>query len=414
MDDIYDVTALTPLKAARESGYIDWASQPSLFKHYPAFLYRYSYESCEALSSVENTRFISHESIIGSKPYYQLNVPSAGNLHPIELYVQIRGIKGVLSGVYHIDAGAKEMVLVQEIEQDGIEPLVGLEHKFEGFIYIVSCVAFRSRWKYGTRAFRYCYLDAGHQIGAIEAVVSVEDEHNTTILSDFDTTILNRYMGFTDEEQSCAVIAVGKEKSSEVIRLKTPLMRVAPTDYYEEQSDLAGFMAQQQKCFSGSVLRSLHVDKKVIQARRSARFFVKNGMEKSSFEYFMHRLSNPPKPLRCDLVVLDDRFVKSGIYHEAKLLKAGDYGEQISKLLVDQKFLKDASFIIIMSSDSFGPNQLMSAGLYAHELYLEAVGKDCGFTGIGAFYDKKLQTFLSIEQPILYVCALAKEKIARR
>ena len=55
----------------------------------------------------------------------RLNVPSAGNLHPVELYVQIRGIKGIISGIYHIDALEERLVLLREIERDGLETYVG-------------------------------------------------------------------------------------------------------------------------------------------------------------------------------------------------------------------------------------------------------------------------------------------------
>jgi hypothetical protein len=102
MQEIYDQTVLTPLKVARSVSFIDWRTQPEQFKSYPDFLFRYPFNEIDALKVIEYARCITDYQIIGGKPYYRLNTPSAGNLHPIELYVQIRGIKGVISGIYHV------------------------------------------------------------------------------------------------------------------------------------------------------------------------------------------------------------------------------------------------------------------------------------------------------------------------
>ena len=143
MHEAYDATALTPMRVARLSGYIDWVSQPSIFKHYPEFLFRYPFGSNPALRIAELSRMVTFEGVVGSKPYLRLSTPSAGNLHPIELYVQVRGVKGVLSGIYHVDAGANAMVLIREIERDGLETALGMQKKFEGMLFVVSVVPFR-------------------------------------------------------------------------------------------------------------------------------------------------------------------------------------------------------------------------------------------------------------------------------
>ncbi|HHE06221.1 MAG TPA: hypothetical protein ENK90_03785, partial [Epsilonproteobacteria bacterium] len=92
MLDIYSDTTLTPLRVAQSSVFIDWNAQPSMFKTYPDFLYRYHFGDVEALEVAELARCITSYRSLDQKPYYQLNTPSAGNLHPIELYVQIRGV----------------------------------------------------------------------------------------------------------------------------------------------------------------------------------------------------------------------------------------------------------------------------------------------------------------------------------
>ncbi len=413
MADLYGDTSLTPMRVARSSGYIDWASQPALFKHYPEFLYRYPFGSDSALKQAELSRFISRRSIVGGKPYYQLNTPAAGNLHPIELYVQIRGIKGVLSGIYHVDAQQEALVLIREIERDGLEAALGLQNRFNGMLYLVSCVPFRSEWKYGDRAFRYCYMDAGHQVGAVCAAAALEGQ-NATILSDFDVDALNRSMGFGTEEFTCAVLAVGEESERPVEPLKSALMQVAPTDYCENRGALPAQIAAQKTFYSSCKPDLRKVDETAIGTRHSARHFEPQPMAGSQFEYFMHRVTNAPAPLRSFVIVLQSDGVEQGVYSEGRLRKAGDFAETSAALLVDQRFVKDAAMIVVMTAENFGPGELMCAGVFAQSLYLETAAEQLGFTGIGAFYDRKLQQFLETQDPVIYVGALGVERIRSR
>jgi len=409
MVESYRATALTPMRVARLSGYIDWASQPSIFKHYPAFLFRYPFGSNAALRTVELARAVTSRTSVGGRPYCRLNTPSAGNLHPVELYVQVRGVKGVLSGIYHVDADAEALVLLREIEGDGIEPEVGLSERFEGMIFVVSAVPFRSEWKYGGRALRYCYLDAGHQIGAVGAAATLLGQ-DATILSDFDADCLNAVMGFSDEELSCAVIAVGKRGSRAAQRMKAPLMRVQPTDYCETEGELCRLMGKEGVYGGGLEAGGTPVDEATIRERRSARHFSGSAMAKGAFEHFMHLFGNAPQPLHCFTVVLRSGTAEPGIYADGKIVRGGAYADEISALLVGQHFVRDAAAVTVITSDCFGPDALMAAGVFAHRLYLDAQERGAGFSGIGAFYDKKLQDFLSTKAFILYVCAVGVER----
>lgn len=409
MHEVYQRTALTPMRVARQSGYIDWASQPSLFKQYPEFLFRYPYGSDPRLRLIELSRLITSRSQIGGKPYYRLNTPSAGNLHPIELYVQIRSLKGILSGIYHVNAAAEELVLIREIEGDGLEGELGMKKRFEGMLFLVSCVPFRSEWKYGERSLRYCYLDAGHQIGAIQAAAAL-DGQDATILSDFDANRLNLLMGFKGEESVCAVLAVGKEGKKSVKRIESPLMQVSPTDYCETKGAVAEMIAKEERREIPLLNEAFVTDESAIVARRSARQFSTESLGKERFEHFMHLLVQPPQGLSCFTLVLEKGFVEPGLYASAELVKAGDYADEISSLLVDQRFVKEASMIAVMTSKCFGRSELISASAFAHRIHLDAQTNEVGFSGIGAFYDTKLQNFLNTKEYILYVCVIGKER----
>jgi SagB-type dehydrogenase family enzyme len=409
MFEVYEETALTKMRVARLSGYTDWSSQPSIFKHYPDFLFRYKFGENELLHVIELSRMITSKRTIGSKPYYQLNTPSAGNLHPIELYVQVRGIKGVLSGIYHVNAGENELVLIKELVSDGIEPYVGLSNSLNGFIFLVSTVPFRAEWKYSNRSVRYCYLDAGHQIGSIVTALKLYKQE-LTILSEYNNKILNEVMGFKDNEFITAVIASGTQTDKKVKLFKQNCMYVSPTDYSELSEYVERIVSNSDSLKCDVQMSSCELTEKDIFNRRSTRFFDQVGMSEEKLEYFLNILNQPTHSLVCYNIVLNDRYIKPGIYMNSNLIKEGSFSSQIVSYLVDQKFVKNADVVTVITSKFYSENKLMQAGAYAHNLYMEAQVKELGFSGIGAFYDKKLQNFLETENYILYVCALGNEK----
>jgi SagB-type dehydrogenase family enzyme len=91
--------------------------------------------------------------------------PSGGALYPLELYVGTPSTQGIEAGLYHYDALRHELEIVN--------PNVGLPQLAEATVapevienaalYVaVTCVFWRSRFKYGQRGYRYCLLEAGH------------------------------------------------------------------------------------------------------------------------------------------------------------------------------------------------------------------------------------------------------------
>jgi len=409
MHDLYEATSLTPLIVARSGGYIDWASQPSLFKSYPDFLYRCSFDAHPDLRPVALARSITFEADVGGKPYYRLNTPSAGNLHPVELYVQIRGLKGILSGIYHVDAQEGELVLIRECGTEGLEPLVGMKQRFEGFIFVVSVVPFRSEWKYGHRAWRYCYMDAGHQIGALYAAMDA-DGRETSALEGADMAAVGRMMGFGGEEFACAVLTVGTPGDKEARAFKAPAMKVPPTDYCESDGVVPQWLAQVPVGKKAPVCTRTEADETVQRARRSARAFGESALEAAAFEHIMHMLGRIPEGMTAYTVVLRPGNAEPGLYRGGERLRSGCFGETMVGLLVDQRFVANAEMVIILCAGQYDADVQMAAAAFAHTLSLEAALRKAGYTAIGAFYDKKLQNFLGAPDPVLYVGAFGTEK----
>lgn len=94
------------------------------------------------------------------------NVPSAGSRHPFECYLLIRRVEGLKPGLYYyhpikhclIGMAAPETIAADIYEACLRQDMV----QNAAVTFILSAVPYRTSWRYGQRAYRYLYLDAGH------------------------------------------------------------------------------------------------------------------------------------------------------------------------------------------------------------------------------------------------------------
>lgn len=375
-------TLLTPHSIANQTSYLDWDTQPSSFKSYPHFCYRIKLSDFPSLQWLEQTRCITDERLVAQKPYRRLNVPSAGNLHPIEIYVQLRNISGVLSGIYHMDIQNNELVMITEIAGEGIEPFLGLEHRFSGALLMISLIPFRSSWKYGLRAWRYLYLDLGHQIGTL--CLSVE-HFGLTLTKMSPIEGLNTIMGMGEDEVIAAVYGVGESSSRSVKPLCKPLMKVQPTDYSDTDDSLRKGM------------NSIYTD---IPAINKYDFFLKyNSTRRSAREFDSARMSDEvilkllekrdPLGLEIVAIVLQAQSMHLGVYRNGKCAVKGNFVSESVRLLLNQRFISGANMVLLIYAESFCASSHIEAGIYAQNLYMACEDHNIGCSGIGAFYDEE-------------------------
>ncbi|RKZ36415.1 MAG: nitroreductase [Gammaproteobacteria bacterium] len=175
---------------ARGPGQINWDAQPDSFRHYTGV-------QCFELPLVADTLTCTyidlyHSKAIAPRPMTLSNIaallelslgfaawkeyathrwvlrctPSSGNLHPTEGYVILPNITSLPAGVYHYISYDHLLEQRGSFEENGAK-------KFEAalssgrFLLGLSSIPWRSSWKYGERAFRYCQLDIGHAIAAV-------------------------------------------------------------------------------------------------------------------------------------------------------------------------------------------------------------------------------------------------------
>lgn len=124
---------------------------------------------------------------------------SAGNLHPVEVYL-------VRSGVHHYDPLDHALVRLRE---SGEVPEQG-----PGATVILSGIPFRTCWKYGERGWRHLWWDAGTMLANLLAVATAHGLE-ARVLTAFADDAVSQLVGIDGlEEMPLVVVELGAEALS--------------------------------------------------------------------------------------------------------------------------------------------------------------------------------------------------------
>jgi SagB-type dehydrogenase family enzyme len=123
-------------------------------------------------------------------------VPSGGALYPLDVYLIARNVEGIESGVHHFDAFEKGLVRLGDVDYDAFMAALLREEELSGtaFSIVLSCSFWRSRFKYGPRAYRFALIEAGH---VMQNMVLLATAHGLTS---------RPYGGFIDDELTDVMI----------------------------------------------------------------------------------------------------------------------------------------------------------------------------------------------------------------
>lgn len=132
--------------------------------------------------------------------------PSAGALYPIETYIVINNVKNISQGVYHYNIRNHylEEIKKGDFRADITEAALNQQMcYYAAAVFIWTSIFNRSKCKYGQRAYRYIYLDAGHiaenlalsatsiNLGTCQIAALYDDEVNKIINVDgFDESTI--------------------------------------------------------------------------------------------------------------------------------------------------------------------------------------------------------------------------------
>ncbi len=408
---------------------LDWSEQPRSMKIYPKNFRRTKLKSSHPLHSfIYHIGGITAKKVYPGAEYYLRTNPSAGALYPNEIYFQSRGVEGLEDGIYHFEVATSSAVLLKPISSDeGLEPCLNERRAMRGVLFFISSPWYRSAWKYKKRAFRYCLLDTGHILGAIEAA-SYLYNHAYRIVYDIDLERLNSFFGFEKDEFFLAsAIAAVPIAGSEAVVPDGCIARTDPVGVascvpeiervYLETSGLYG-------CKKEPRFPKLSFNKGVweetILKRRSVRAFGSRPISRRDFETLQDILNMPipsdcDEPLRIYAVVNRVEGMVPGIYMDGRLLKEGDFSAMAGYLCLEQGLGSDSAvtYFLLSRGCNYRP-MYIKAGILGHRLYLGSGYLGFGCSGIGAYYDDETASFLESDEMVLYALAVGYDKEAER
>ncbi len=213
---------------------LDWSSQPELYKEYPgtkriALPPAKPLNNCPMHDALRNRGSIrdftdapiSSESLsyllwastgISRKEqgYEFRTAPSAGALYPIETYLCITNVHAVSSGIYHYRIKGHYLELLKQGNCAGDVARAALDQEMcraAAVVFIWTAVFQRSKWKYGQRAYRYVYLDAGHIAENLALAATSLDLGSCPIAALYDDEV-NRILGVDGTAESVLYMTV--------------------------------------------------------------------------------------------------------------------------------------------------------------------------------------------------------------
>jgi SagB-type dehydrogenase family enzyme len=197
----------------------DWSIQPELYKVYPNSkkinlpkLTVLSNTLDDALRKRKSMRSFTTKAITIEQLSYLLwastgiqrkemgfefrTAPSAGALYPIETYIVINNVENLSKGVYHYNIKGHFLEELKAGDNSYNIAEAALDQNMcadAAVVFIWTGVFNRSKCKYGQRAYRYIYLDAGHiaenlalaatgvSLGSCQIAALFDDEVNKII-----------------------------------------------------------------------------------------------------------------------------------------------------------------------------------------------------------------------------------------
>jgi len=106
------------------------------------------------------------QGVTAGGPWPFRTAPSAGALYPVETYVCASRVTGVAPGLYHWELPEERLARVaarEDVAEAACRACLDQEMAAQAAAtFIWTAVWGRSAQKYGDRALRYAYLDAGH------------------------------------------------------------------------------------------------------------------------------------------------------------------------------------------------------------------------------------------------------------
>lgn len=418
MQTFHDATNITLKKYYSEPNFIDYTTQARSYKTYPHFYRRFALKDYPQLQFIENFGKATFSKKYGNDEVILRTNPSAGGLYPCEIYIQIRKVKGILSGIYHYEPLNNTLTLIHELSNDGLEYYFKASSKACQFIFLISCVSFRTVWKYQQRSIRYLLLDTGHQVGAIHTALLQEDLC-AELTFEFKHQLLNEVFGFEEYEHFYAALCVDLDKEMSIQPLRGNLPFVAGCDYQYKEPFIEQFYQTSIKIPAQKVplLHFFQNNKKsalqnMIEQRRSARAFKKTPLSQEEFSWIYEGIFEFAQTLGIEIFHINNNIEgkPQGLYKNVSLLKEGNFQQKAQDLALNQALASQSGitfFFTANTKQNYVQSTILCAFL-AHIIYLKSAHLKIGCSAVGAYFDCECQEFLETSNNILYLLCIGK------
>lgn len=136
--------------------------------------------------------------------------PSAGALYPIETYIVANNVRTLEAGLYHYSIRSHQL---EQLRTDDLRLQIAGAALGQGMcaaaaaVFVWTAIFERCKWKYGQRAYRYIYLDAGHIAENLALAATSLNLGSCEIGALYDAQS-NAILGVEDDEESIIYMAV--------------------------------------------------------------------------------------------------------------------------------------------------------------------------------------------------------------
>jgi SagB-type dehydrogenase family enzyme len=371
----------------------------------------------------------------GGRIYFRAAM-SAGNLHPLEVYVMSGPLDGLAAGVYHftpLEAGLDRLRATDEraflagaVAGDAV-PAVFL---------VITGIPWRTAWKYGERGWRHLYWDAGTLLANLAAAAAGAGLRTRvrTVFADADVARLVGVDG-VDEfplavvEVGPAVPADGDAPEPTLLNLATEPVSPRPVTFpLITEAQRAGALERHElrrASQADGVLAAdpcgMTVDEAILR-RGATRLMRREPVPRRSLDLGLAVAARElvhdrrtPATLTHYVNVHAVAGVAPGAYEGDCLLEPGDQRRRSRRLCLDQPLAGDAAFTVFHSAqldavcDAHGARGYrlanFSAGIAAGRLALAATALGLGASGL-TFRDDEVPAAFGSEAACLLATAV--------
>jgi SagB-type dehydrogenase family enzyme len=142
-------------------------------------------------------------SAFGETTYFSTSM-SAGNLHPVEIYVVCGDLDGVSAGVHHFAPLEFGLTELRRGDYRGALARAAVDPRVTEapVTLVVSGIPWRTGWKYAERGFRHLYWDAGTMLANLLELAPGEAH----VLTGFVDDEINGVLDIDGEEEAALAL----------------------------------------------------------------------------------------------------------------------------------------------------------------------------------------------------------------